>query len=178
MADGRSAASLRFFSFRAARLYRKKLSLCVWAAGIPFAGLQGREACVTCEPPEDNKVSSIGTPFEGVEMPNRKATAKFSFAAERNAQLLQQRRKKPPRMRIDEEGFITGDVGYVDEDRSFFITGKRFVQIIEQQYVAPRQSRSLLKQCHARFAGGRRRFKEETSGALIEHRIETLKQTH
>ncbi len=56
---------LRFFVSGGAPL-SKKLSYAFWAAGIPI--LQGygmTEACVTCaNRPEDNKVDSIGNPFE------------------------------------------------------------------------------------------------------------------
>ncbi|MGI9035894.1 MAG: AMP-dependent synthetase/ligase, partial [Pyrinomonadaceae bacterium] len=58
--------SLRFFVSGGAPL-SKKLSYAFWAAGIPI--LQGygmTEACIVCaNRPEDNKVGSIGTPFEG-----------------------------------------------------------------------------------------------------------------
>jgi long-chain acyl-CoA synthetase len=61
--------ALRFFVSGGAPL-SKKLSYAFWAAGIPI--LQGygmTEACVTCaNRPDDNKVGSIGTPFEGIEM--------------------------------------------------------------------------------------------------------------
>jgi long-chain acyl-CoA synthetase len=74
--------SLRFFVSGGAPL-SKKLSYAFWAAGIPI--LQGygmTEACVTCvKSPEDNKVGSIGTPFEGIEMKIAEKTAKFSCAA-------------------------------------------------------------------------------------------------
>ena len=61
--------SLRFFVSGGAPL-SKKLSYAFWAAGIPI--LQGygmTEACVACAIcPDDNKVGSIGTPFDGIEM--------------------------------------------------------------------------------------------------------------
>ena len=141
--------SLRFFVSGGAPL-SKKLSYAFWAAGIPI--LQGygmTEACVTCaNRPEDNKVGSIGTPFEGIEMkiaekdgevlvrgPN--VMAGYYNNAEATAQV------------IDPEGYYhTGDVGYVDNDGHFYITDriKDLFKLSNGKYVAPLQVESLLKQ--------------------------------
>ena len=79
-----SAEVFRFFVSGGAPL-SKKLSYAFWAAGIPI--LQGygmTEACVTCaNRPEDNKVGSIGTPFEGIEMK----------IAEKDGEILDSRQK-------------------------------------------------------------------------------------
>lgn len=66
--DGVGGA-LRFFVSGGAPL-SKKLAYAFWAAGIPI--LQGygmTEAPIVCaNRPDDNKVASIGTPFEGIEI--------------------------------------------------------------------------------------------------------------
>ncbi|MEQ1641858.1 MAG: long-chain fatty acid--CoA ligase [Pyrinomonadaceae bacterium] len=140
---------LRFFVSGGAPL-SKKLSYAFWAAGIPI--LQGygmTEACVTCaNRPEDNKVGSIGTAFEGIEM---KIADKDSEVLVRGRNVMQGYYNNPEATAaaIDADGFYhTGDVGYVDRDGHFFITDriKDLFKLSNGKYVAPLQVESLLKQ--------------------------------
>jgi len=141
--------SLRFFVSGGAPL-SKKLSFAFWAAGIPI--LQGygmTEACVTsANRPDDNKVGSIGTPFDGIEMK----------IAESDGEVLIRGRcvmkgyygnETATAQVIDAEGFYhTGDVGYEDADGHFYITDriKDLFKLSNGKYVAPLQVESLLKQ--------------------------------
>ncbi len=141
--------NLRFFVSGGAPL-SKKLSYAFWAAGIPI--LQGygmTEACVTsANRPDDNKVGSIGTPFEGIEM---KIAERDGEILIRGKNVMQGYYNKPEETAkaIDEEGFYhTGDVGYVDNDGHFFLTDrlKDLFKLSNGKYVAPLQVESLLKQ--------------------------------
>ena len=140
---------LRFFVSGGAPL-SKKLSYAFWAAGIPI--LQGygmTEACVTCaNRPDDSKVGSIGTPFDGIEM---KIAEKDGEVLVRGPNVMLGYYENPEETAkvIDEEGFYhTGDVGYMDNDGHFFITDriKDLFKLSNGKYVAPLQVESLLKQ--------------------------------
>ncbi|MBK6589185.1 MAG: long-chain fatty acid--CoA ligase [Acidobacteria bacterium] len=141
--------SLRFFVSGGAPL-SKKLSYAFWAAGIPI--LQGygmTEACVTCaNRPEDSKVGSIGTPFEGVEMKIAEKDGEVLIRG-KNVMKGYYQNEEATVAAIDEEGFYhTGDVGYVDHDGHFYITDrlKDLFKLSNGKYVAPLQVESLLKQ--------------------------------
>ncbi|MEO5857752.1 MAG: long-chain fatty acid--CoA ligase [Pyrinomonadaceae bacterium] len=140
--------SLRFFVSGGAPL-SKKLSYAFWAAGIPI--LQGygmTEACVACaNRPDDNKVGSIGTPFDGIEMkigPQDEILIK-------GPNVMQGYLNKPDETlkALDSKGYYrTGDVGYRDSDGHFFVTDrlKDLFKLSNGKYVAPLQVESLLKQ--------------------------------
>lgn len=141
--------SLRFFVSGGAPL-SKKLSYAFWAAGIPI--LQGygmTEACVTCaNRPEDNKVGSIGTPFEGIEMKIAEKDGEVLIRG-KSVMVGYYNNVEATAAVIDEEGFYhTGDVGYVDADGHFYITDrlKDLFKLSNGKYVAPLQVESLLKQ--------------------------------
>ena len=172
--------SLRFFVSGGAPL-SKKLSYAFWAAGIPI--LQGygmTEACVvSANRPEDNKVGSIGKPFEGIEM---KIADKDSEILVRGKNVMKSYYNKPEETEkvLDAEGFYhTGDVGYKDEDGHFYVTDrlKDLFKLSNGKYVAPLQVESLLKQSplvsQAVVVGSGRK----QVGALIVPDWETLKQT-
>ena len=140
---------LRFFVSGGAPL-SKKLSYAFWAAGIPI--LQGygmTEACVTCaNRPNDNKVGSIGTPFDGIEM---RIAEKDGEILIRGKNVMRGYYNKPEETAraIDSDGFYhTGDVGYKDKDGHFFVTDriKDLFKLSNGKYVAPLQVESLLKQ--------------------------------
>ncbi len=140
---------LRFFVSGGAPL-SKKLSYAFWAAGIPI--LQGygmTEGCVTCaNRPEDNKVGSIGTPFEGIEMRIAEKDGEVLIRG-RNVMKGYYNNPEATAAAIDEEGYYhTGDVGYVDHDGHFYITDrlKDLFKLSNGKYVAPLQVESLLKQ--------------------------------
>jgi long-chain acyl-CoA synthetase len=141
--------SLRFFVSGGAPL-SKKLSYAFWAAGIKI--LQGygmTEACIVCaNRPEDNKVGSIGTPFEGIEM---KIAEKDGEILIRGKNVMEAYYNNPEETAkaLDAEGFYhTGDVGYRDDDGHFYVTDrlKDLFKLSNGKYVAPLQVESLLKQ--------------------------------
>lgn len=172
--------SLRFFVSGGAPL-SKKLSYAFWAAGIPI--LQGygmTEACVTCaNRPDDNKVGSIGTPFEGIEMKIADSDGEILI---RGKNVMKGYYNKPDETAkaIDNDGFYhTGDVGYMDEDGHFYVTDriKDLFKLSNGKYVAPLQVESLLKQSPlvgqpVVVGSGRKQV-----GALIVPDWETLKET-
>ena len=170
--------ALRFFVSGGAPL-SKKLSYAFWAAGIPI--LQGygmTEACIVCaNRPEDNKVGSIGTPFDGIEM----AIGAQDEILIRGRNVMQGYFNKPEETAkaLDEEGWYhTGDVGYRDEDGHFYVTDrlKDLFKLSNGKYVAPLQVESLLKQSplvsQAIVVGSGRK----QVGALVVPDWETLKQ--
>ena len=172
--------SLRFFVSGGAPLSRK-LSYAFWAAGIPI--LQGygmTEACIVCaNRPEDNKVGSIGTPFDGIEM---KIAEKDGEILIRGKNVMRAYYNKPEETAkaLDDEGFYhTGDVGYVDSDGHFYVTDrlKDLFKLSNGKYVAPLQVESLMKQSPfvsqvIVVGSGRKQV-----GALVVPDWEALKQT-
>ncbi|HTH51624.1 MAG TPA: long-chain fatty acid--CoA ligase [Pyrinomonadaceae bacterium] len=140
--------SLRFFVSGGAPL-SKKLSYAFWAAGIPI--LQGygmTEGCVACaNRPDDNRVGSIGTPFEGIEM--KIGSQDEVLIKGPNIMLGYYNNAEATAAVIDAEGYYhTGDVGYVDHDGHYYITDrlKDLFKLSNGKYVAPLQVESLLKQ--------------------------------
>jgi long-chain acyl-CoA synthetase len=171
---------LRFFVSGGAPLSRK-LSNAFWAAGIPV--LQGygmTEACITsANRPDNSKIGSIGTPFEGVEMKIAEKNGEILVRG-KNVMLGYLNKPEETAKVIDDEGFYhTGDVGYVDEDGHFFITDriKDLFKLSNGKYVAPQQVESLLKQSslvsQAVVVGSGRK----QVGALVVPDWDTLKQT-
>ena len=140
---------LRFFVSGGAPL-SKKLSYAFWAAGIPI--LQGygmTEACVvSANRPDDNKVGSIGVPFEGIEMKIAEADGEILIRG-RNVMQGYYNNPEETARAIDAEGYYhTGDVGYEDKDGHFYVTDriKDLFKLSNGKYVAPLQVESLLKQ--------------------------------
>lgn len=140
--------ALRFFVSGGAPL-SKKLSYAFWAAGIPI--LQGygmTEACIVCaNRPEDNKVGSIGKPFDGIEMKIGDSDEVLIRGA--NVMTGYYHNPEATAAALDSEGYYhTGDVGYVDHDGHFYITDrlKDLFKLSNGKYVAPLQVESLLKQ--------------------------------
>jgi len=140
---------LRYFVSGGAPL-SKKLSFAFWAAGIPI--LQGygmTEGCITsANLPDDNKVGSIGRPFDGIEM---KISEKDSEILVRGPSVMKGYYNNPEETAkvIDEDGWYhTGDVGTVDDDGHFYVTDriKDLFKLSNGKYVAPLQVESLLKQ--------------------------------
>jgi len=139
---------IRFFVSGGAPL-SKKLSFAYRAAGIPI--LQGygmTEACITsANRPDDNKLGSIGVPFDGIEM---KIDEKNGEILIRGKNVMKGYYNKPEETAkaIDTEGFYhTGDVGYVDTSGHFYVTDriKDLFKLSNGKYVAPLQVESLLK---------------------------------
>jgi long-chain acyl-CoA synthetase len=141
--------ALRFFVSGGAPL-SKKLSYAFWAAGIPI--LQGygmTEACITsANRPGDNRVGSIGKPFDGIEMKIADADGEILIRG-RNVMKGYYNKPEATEEALDAEGFYhTGDVGYIDTDGHFYITDrlKDLFKLSNGKYVAPLQVESLLKQ--------------------------------
>jgi long-chain acyl-CoA synthetase len=172
--------SLRFFVSGGAPL-SKKLSYAFWAAGIQI--LQGygmTEACIVCaNRPEDNKVGSIGKPFDGIEM---KIAEKDGEILIRGKNVMRGYYNKPEETAkaLDDAGFYhTGDVGYADTDGHFYVTDrlKDLFKLSNGKYVAPLQVESLMKQSPfvsqvIVVGSGRKQV-----GALVVPDWEALKQT-
>lgn len=172
--------SIRFFVSGGAPL-SKKLSYAYWAAGIPI--LQGygmTEACIVCaNRPEDNKVGSIGIPFEGIEMKIAEPDGEILI---RGKNVMQGYYNNPDETAkvLDADGYYhTGDVGYQDKDGHFYVTDriKDLFKLSNGKYVAPLQVESLLKQSPlisqpVVVGSGRKQV-----GALIVPDWEALKET-
>jgi len=170
--------NLRFFVSGGAPL-SKKLSYAFWAAGIPI--LQGygmTEACVTSvNRPDDNKVGSIGTPLEGIEMKIAEAESEILVRGKNVMKGYYNNPEETAKV-IDKDGWYhTGDVGYKDEDGHFYITDriKDLFKLSNGKYVAPLQVESLLKQSPlvsqvVAVGSGRKQV-----GALVVPDWETLK---
>ncbi|MEZ5306520.1 MAG: long-chain fatty acid--CoA ligase [Pyrinomonadaceae bacterium] len=146
--DGVGGA-LRFFVSGGAPL-SKSLAYAFWSAGIPI--LQGygmTEACIVCaNRPENNKVASIGVPFDGIEMRVAEKDGEVLIRG-KNVMRAYFGKEEETRKAIDEEGWYhTGDVGYVDRDGHFYITDriKDLFKLSNGKYIAPLQVESLLKQ--------------------------------
>ena len=141
--------ALRFFVSGGAPLSRK-LSYAFWAAGIPI--LQGygmTEACIVCaNRPEDNKVGSIGTPFDGIEMKIAETDGEILVRGKNVMRGYYNNPEETAKV-LDSDGYYhTGDVGYEDADGHFYITDrlKDLFKLSNGKYVAPLQVESLLKQ--------------------------------
>ncbi len=171
--------SIRFFVSGGAPL-SKKLSNAFWAAGIPI--LQGygmTEACVTsANRPEDSRVGSIGTPFDGIEMRIAETDGEILIRG-KNVMRGYFNNAEETAKAIDGEGFYhTGDVGYRDADGHFFITDRKkdLFKLSNGKYVAPQQVEALLSQSAlvaqaVAVGSGRKQV-----GALIVPNWEFLKQ--
>src|SRR5439155_308680 len=104
--------SLRFFVSGGAPL-SKKLSYAFWAAGIPI--LQGygmTEACiVSANRPDDNKIGSIGKPFDGIEMRIAEKDDEILIRGQNVMKGYYNNPEETGRV-LDAEGYYhTGDVG-------------------------------------------------------------------
>jgi long-chain acyl-CoA synthetase len=172
--------SIRFFVSGGAPM-SKKLAYAFWAAGIPI--LQGygmTEACVVCaNRPDDNKVGSIGTPFEGIEMKIAEGDGEILIRGPNVMRGYYNDPEETARV-IDADGYYhTGDVGCRDSDGHFYITDriKDLFKLSNGKYVAPLQVESLLKQSplvsQAVVVGSGRK----QVGALIVPDWEALKET-
>ena len=171
--------SLRFFVSGGAPL-SKKLSYAFWAAGISI--LQGygmTEACVTsANRPDNNKVGSIGVPFEGVEMNIAEKDGEILIRGKNVMQGYFNKDEETAKA-LDEDGWYhTGDVGYKDSDGHYYITDriKDLFKLSNGKYVAPQQVEALLKQSPliaqaVAVGNGRKQV-----GALIVPDWETVKQ--
>src|SRR5437016_6646665 len=138
---------LRYFVSGGAPL-SPTLSYSFLGAGIQI--LQGygmTETCVVCaNRPGDNRVGSIGKPFEGIEI----KIADDGEMLIRGPNVMRGYYGHPEAtMAVLQDGwFSTGDVGYKDDDGHFYITDRKkdLFKLSNGKYVAPQQLESLLKQ--------------------------------
>jgi long-chain acyl-CoA synthetase len=138
---------LRYFVSGGAPL-SPALSYAFLAAGIPI--LQGYGATETCivsaNRPENNKVGSVGLPFEGIEV----KIAEDGEILLRGPNVMRGYYGHPEETAavLQEEWFATGDVGHVDKEGHLFITDRKkdLFKLSNGKYVAPQQIESLLKQ--------------------------------
>jgi long-chain acyl-CoA synthetase len=107
------------------------------------------EACITsANRPGDNKIGSIGRPFDGIEMKIADSDGEILIRG-RNVMKGYYNKAEATAEVLDAEGFYhTGDVGYIDTDGHFYITDrlKDLFKLSNGKYVAPLQVESLLKQ--------------------------------
>lgn len=167
---------LRFFVSGGAPL-SKKLSYAFWAAGIPI--LQGygmTEGCVvSANRPEDKRIDSIGTLFEGIEM----KVAEDGELLVRGKNVMRGYYNKPEvTAEVLKDGWYhTGDIGHKGDDGHFYITDRKkdLFKLSNGKYIAPLQIESLLKQsplvAQPVVVGANRK----QVGALIVPDWETLK---
>ncbi|HEY5883710.1 MAG TPA: long-chain fatty acid--CoA ligase [Pyrinomonadaceae bacterium] len=138
---------LRYFVSGGAPL-SPALSYAFMAAGIPI--LQGYGATETCivsaNRPDNNKVGSVGLPFEGVEV----SIAEDGEILLRGPNVMRGYYGHPEETAsVFADGwFRTGDVGHLDNHGHLFITDRKkdLFKLSNGKYVAPQQIESLLKQ--------------------------------
>jgi long-chain acyl-CoA synthetase len=138
---------LRYFVSGGAPL-SPALSYAFMAAGIPILqGYGATETCiVTANRPENNKVGSVGLPFEGIEL----SIAEDGEILLRGPNVMRGYYGHPEETAsVFKDGwFATGDVGHVDEHGHLFITDRKkdLFKLSNGKYIAPQQIESLLKQ--------------------------------
>lgn len=138
---------LRYFVSGGAPL-SPALSYSFLGAGIKI--LQGygmTETCIVCaNRPEDNRVGSIGRPFEGIEV----AIAEDGEMLVRGPNVMRGYYGNPEAtLAVMRDGwFATGDVGYMDDDGRLYLTDRKkdVFKLSNGKYVAPQLIESLLKQ--------------------------------
>jgi long-chain acyl-CoA synthetase len=138
---------LRYFVSGGAPL-SPTLSYSFLGAGIQI--LQGYGMTETCvvssNRPGDNRVGSIGKPFEGMEV----AIAEDGEMLIRGPNVMRGYYGHPEATltAMQNGWFATGDVGYKDDDGRLYITDRKkdLFKLSNGKYVAPQQLESLLKQ--------------------------------
>jgi long-chain acyl-CoA synthetase len=138
---------LRYFVSGGAPL-SPALSYAFLAAGIPI--LQGYGATETCivsaNRPDNNKVGSVGLPFDGIEV----KIVEDGEILLRGPNVMRGYYGHPEETAsvLNDEWFATGDVGHVDKEGHLYITDRKkdLFKLSNGKYVAPQQIESLLKQ--------------------------------
>src|SRR5437867_983135 len=105
------------------------------------------ETCIVCaDRPGDNKVGSIGKPFEGIEV----AIADDGEMLIRGPNVMRGYYGHPEAtLAVMNDGwFATGDVGYMDDDGHVYLTDRKkdLFKLSNVKYIAPQLIESLLKQ--------------------------------
>ncbi|HEY0003469.1 MAG TPA: long-chain fatty acid--CoA ligase [Pyrinomonadaceae bacterium] len=138
---------LRYFVSGGAPL-APALSYAFMAAGIPI--LQGYGATETCivsaNRPDNNKVGSVGLPFPGIEV----VIAPDGEILVRGPNVLKGYYNHPEATAavMQDDWFMTGDVGHFDEEGHLFITDRKkdLFKLSNGKYIAPQLLESLLKE--------------------------------
>jgi len=138
---------LRYFVSGGAPL-SPALSYSFLGAGINI--LQGYGMTETCivaaNRPDDNRVGSIGKPFDGIEV----VIAEDGEMLIRGPNVMRGYYGHPEStLAVMNDGwFATGDVGRIDEDGHLFLTDRKkdLFKLSNGKYIAPQQIESLLKQ--------------------------------
>lgn len=138
---------LRYFVSGGAPL-SPALSYAFLAAGIPILqGYGATESCiVSANRPGNNKVGSVGLPFEGIDV----NIADDGEILLRGPNIMRGYYGHPEETTsvLQDEWFATGDVGHVDKQGHLYITDRKrdLFKLSNGKYVAPQQIESLLKQ--------------------------------
>lgn len=138
---------LRYFVSGGAPL-SPALSYAFLAAGIPILqGYGATESCiVSANRPDNNKVGSVGLPFEGIEV----SIADDGEILLRGPNVMRGYYGHPEETAsVLQDGWLaTGDVGHIDREGHLFITDRKkdLFKLSNGKYVAPQQIESLLKQ--------------------------------
>ena len=134
---------LRYFVSGGAPL-SPALSYAFLAAGIPILqGYGATESCiVSANRPENNKVGSVGLPFEGIEV----NIAEDGEILLRGPNVMRGYYGHPEETAavLSNEWFATGDVGHVDKEGHLFITDRKkdLFKLSNGKYVAPSRLKS------------------------------------
>jgi long-chain acyl-CoA synthetase len=138
---------LRYFVSGGAPL-SPALSYAFLAAGIPILqGYGATESCiVSANRPDNNKVGSVGLPFDGIEV----SIAKDGEILLRGPNVMRGYYGHPEETAsvLSDEWFATGDVGHLDKEGHLYITDRKkdLFKLSNGKYVAPQQIESILKQ--------------------------------
>src|SRR5215203_2344962 len=138
---------LRYFVSGGAPL-SPALSYSYLAAGIPI--LQGYGATETCivsaNRPGNNRVGSVGIPFEGIEI----KIAEDGEILVRGPNVMRGYYGQPEATAavLKDAWFYTGDVGHMEKDGQLYITDRKkdLFKLSNGKYVAPQLIESLLKE--------------------------------
>ena len=138
---------LRYFVSGGAPL-SPALSYSFFAAGIPI--LQGYGATETCivsaNRPESNRVGSVGTPFDGIEL----SIAEDGEILIRGPNVMRGYYGHPEETAavLRDGWFASGDVGYLDDAGRLYITDRKkdLFKLSNGKYIAPQLIESFLKQ--------------------------------
>ena len=138
---------LRYFVSGGAPL-SPALSYSYLAAGIPI--LQGYGATETCivsaNRPNNNRVGSVGIPFEGIEI----RIADDGEILVRGPNVMRGYYGQPEATAavLKDGWFYTGDVGHMEKNGHLYITDRKkdLFKLSNGKYVAPQLIESLLKQ--------------------------------
>src|ERR1700752_1949143 len=138
---------LRYFVSGGAPL-APALSYAYLAAGIPILqGYGATESCIVCaNRPGNNKVGSIGIPFEGIEM----KLAEDGEILIRGENVMRGYYGQPEATAevLKDGWFYTGDVGYIAKNGHLYITDRKkdLFKLSNGKYIAPQLIESLLKE--------------------------------